>query len=335
MRDDEVLLDAAALLAELADQRCEPEHALARVAELRARHPGRLVELIWDEEPALERHHYDLLVGRASGGTFSLSLASDDGVPFSLRGLQRWKEMEVVRVDGRSLWMHDAAALLGAIWGTDDVHRRIVDHCVIRAELEADPIEISDDELQTRLDEFRSSRGLVTPEQTEAWLRAHDLTLAELEAELADEAALAVLRRRTVGDRARALFDADPRAFDELQLVAFSADDAPVLAAEVRAGASFYAVAERVLATRTGAREQRSLIYEWFRRADVRCEEWLVAGATIAARIHGVSHVAAIRGVRAASWTPQLARELEQRLFADWLRERRERAHVEWNWGRT
>ena len=142
MIDRDALHEAADLLEQLANDRCDPHDALARIATLRERRPGCRVELLWDEEPALERFHFDVLVGRPGGGTWSLSLAADDAVPFALRGLQRCKEMEVVRVNGRALWMRDAAVLLGALWEGADVQRRIVEHCILREELAAHPVEI-------------------------------------------------------------------------------------------------------------------------------------------------------------------------------------------------
>jgi putative peptide maturation system protein len=327
--------DAHATLAALAAVRAPPADALTGLATLRAAHPEWSWDLVWDEEPAAERFHYELLIGVPSSGTVALGLTPPDAVPFPLRGLQRWKEMEVARVDGRAVWMHEVTALFDPLWGEADLHRQIVEHCVIRRALEAMPDEVTDDALQAAVDAFRAAHGLDTAAATEAWLAEHGITLAELEAGLEGQLRLPRLRREVTSGAAD-VFSADPARYDEIQLVAFPAADAVALAAEVRAGTGFYAIAERELGRRRDAASaSRSVVFATHRRRDLASDEAVVEGSVAAVRIHGAGpYVAWIRAVAPARWSDATAAAIEADLFAAWLAERRRAARVEWNWGR-
>jgi putative peptide maturation system protein len=331
-----VLESGLALLKDLASHRAQPPEALACLGQLRAEHPGVALELVWEEEAAEARYHYDLLIVQPGEGTLSLSLTADDGVPFPLRGLQKWKEMEVVRVDGRSLWMFEAAPLLDPLWGEARIHDRLIELCLLRRELETHPVRISDQELQAAVDELRRTRALDTAEATERWLADHGLTLAGLEELLDYELAVKAVRRRVLGDRAHEVFLAEPSRYDAIFVLALPDKDAPALAAEVRAGSAFYSVAERVLAGRAeGSRPDRSLLFESLHRADIAADAPLEPGAVLSARLRGTGpYLILVRQVSPAAWNEATRRAIEDVLFQEWLRERRQRAHIEWNWGR-
>lgn len=133
--------------------------------------------IVWAEQVFASRFEYDLLIGHPTLGTVSLGLTPRDGVPFPLRGVQRWGEMEVVRVNHRSLSMYEVAPMRDPYWGEARIYQRIVDYCIVRRELEVHDFPVADDELQRGVDEFRRQRGLDTPEATERWLTEHGLTL--------------------------------------------------------------------------------------------------------------------------------------------------------------
>jgi putative peptide maturation system protein len=331
---DAPLAEGLAFLTAIADARTPPDDALVALGALRGRHPAWSFELIWDEEPASGRVHYDLLIAGALG-TIALGLTPPDTLPFPLRGLQRWKEMEVLRIDGRTTWMHEVTTYVDPLWGDADLSRRIVDQALIDKALADDPIAVDDNALQRAVDAFRARHGLDTAAATEAWLDEHGITLPDLESGLAGDLALPQLRRRVTAD-AHAVFAADPAAFDDVDLIALPAEHADALAAEVRAGASFYAIAERELAGRGGSRGERSVLFETCHRRDLAATEALVEGAVSSLRIRGAGpYVAWVRALRPARWNPTTRAAVEDVLFERWLAERRRRAHIEWNWGRA
>jgi putative peptide maturation system protein len=336
----QLLSDAAALLSSLVAV-VDTDDALARLPSLRAAHPDVQIELLWQRDAVDDQPRYTLLLGQPAIGTISLAITPPSDIPFPLRGVQRWREAELLRVDGRAFWLHEGMIAMDAIWDDARVLDRIVELCLVRRHLERDPIEISDDELQRAIDEFRARRGLFTAEATEAWLSRHGLALDGLEGFVEQELASQRLRHQVAGADAEAAFQADPARFDELAVVAFPATtraDADRLAAEIRAGAPFFAVAEQHLADRAEARAARSIVFETVTRDALRPLDAvdLIAGAVVVAELHGAGpYVVQVRSVTAAIWTPATRDAVERHLFARWLGERRARAHIEWNWGRA
>ncbi len=333
MSDEIFLTSALDYLVHLATENVSPEDAIERIKVLRAEHPGLDWEIVWAEQVFASRFDYDLLIGHPTLGTVSLGLTPRDGVPFPLRGVQRWAEMEVVRVNNRSLSMREVAPMLDPYWGEARIYQRIVDYCIVRRELEVHDVPISDDELQRGVDEFRRQRGLDTPEATERWLTEHGLTLDRLEDWVEHDLRTATLRHRFVGATAEAAFRQDPSAFDELHCAAFFSSDADTWVSEIRRGASFFEVAERALAGRRDEeRSARSVLFETVRRADVEASEPLTVGV-FAAQLHGAGpYVTLIRRISPATWEEARA-EIEGRLFATWLASQRQKATIEWNWG--
>lgn len=306
-----------------------PDDALERLRALRGELVGFTVELLWEDEPVQGRVDYDLVVRAPGAGTVSLAWAPETtGVPFALRGMQRLKEAELVRVDGRSLWMHEAVALLDPFWGEAPIRQRLLDLCVLRRELEARPYRASPEELQQAVDAFRRARGLDRAEEAAAWLEREGLSLAQLEDQLeAGDLARAALRREKVAAQAEAEFARGPERYDEVEVSAFAAADAEALADEIRAGADLLAVARR-----GGGR--RSVLVDTVRRKDLASDRAVEPGAVIAGRIAGAGpYVVAIGAITPARWDQETRDAVEELLFRRWLDDAVRGAHVEWNWG--
>jgi len=343
--DELALREGLGFVAALAADRADPEEALERLHGLRTRLPGVELELVWDRETLADRPAYDLLISDDEIGTVSLAL-TDRGLPFPLRGMQRWREAAVLRVDGRLMLVQDVLMLLDAAWGETRVLERLVDIMVLRRELERTPYAASDgvrdDQLQRGVDDLRRRHGLMTPDATERWLAERGQTIAGLEALVEEQLAYAHLRRHHVGAAARAAFDADPARWDRVELLAFAAGSEPTALAlrdELRGGGDLLAIAARELARHAGgAPGTRAIAFEALPRHAIAVHGGgaLEAGAAIAARLRGAGpYVAVVRGVAPARWDDATREAVEQALFEDWLRARRARAHVEWNWGAT
>ena len=304
-----------------------PDQAIERLRALRAE-LGIAIELMWEREPALERFEYELVLDAPGAGTISLAWAPEAGaVPFAMRGMQRMQEGQLVKVDGRSLWMHEAVVLLDPFWGEAPIRRRIIDFCILRRELEATPRRAGDDALQRAVDEFRRARGLDSAEKTTAWLDDQGLSLAELEDRLEAELARDAIRRDKVGAQAEAAFARAPGSWDEIRLAAFPAADADALARAIREGATFFEVAKR-------GEGRRTILVETFRRRDIAAELPLETGSVLAARIAGAGpYVVAVEEVVPARWDERTRGAVEEALFRGWLDDAASRALIEWNWG--
>ena len=318
----------------------DPDDALERLRSLRAAHPHASFELVWEPDYA-GRPRYDLLVGAPNEPTATLSLTPQEAVPFAMRGAQRWPESQLVSVDGRRVFVHEAMLAIDAIWNETRLLDRLVDMCIVGRELEREPVDIDDDALQAAVDRFRTERGLFDASEAEAWLSSRGMGLHDLERALTRELSVLELRRRLVGAEAEASFGADPRRWDRVALAAFAADDyghAVACVEALRAGEPWLALAERVLTARGDeARASRTILFEsvWRGRVETLGGFGLGDSMYLAARIEGRGpYVVQVRTIEPAVWNDSTREAIEQELFTAWLARARAAAHVEWNWGR-
>src|SRR5688572_19561286 len=112
----------------------------------------------------------------------------------------------LIRTGDEALLARDAIAILDMI----DTERRAIDRlievCLIEAELARDPIEIGDDILQEAFDRLRRAKGLYTVAETEQWLARRGLTMDAFERCAYHQVAAAALRDRVTTGRVDAHF---------------------------------------------------------------------------------------------------------------------------------
>jgi putative peptide maturation system protein len=336
--DDVPLRDGLAFIASLVAERVPPDEAVVRLRELRGRLPGLELELLWDHEPLASVPAYDLLMSADAFGTVSLALV-DDGLPLPLRGMQRWRDAALLRVDGRMMLIQDVLALLEIAWGDTRLLDRLVDVMILRRELERAPFAAGDGELQRGVDELRRRHGLLTAAATDEWLAARGLSMLSIEAIVEEQLAFAHVRGRHVGEAARAAFDAAPARWDAINVVAF-----PVVTETAarsardrwRRGDDLLAVAAAELSP-AGSRAQRSIVFETVPRGEIEPlgpDDELAPGHVLAARLRGAGpYVVSVRTISAADWDDATREAVETSLFDAWLAARRAAVRVEWNWG--
>src|SRR3954470_24007106 len=76
-----------------------PGEARARLQPVRERHPELEIDLLAEEQVFDQSVHYDALIRRGAEGTVSLSYCPERAVPWALRGVHRWNEGDLVRVN--------------------------------------------------------------------------------------------------------------------------------------------------------------------------------------------------------------------------------------------
>ena len=208
------VLDVLDYLLALQREGVRPDEARARLQDLRGRHPELAVDLLSEEEEYDHSVHYDVLLRRAGEGTVSLSYCADRAVPWPLRGVHRWSEADLVRVNANVLKVDQAMALLDFIWDEAPIIERLVNACLIQEELERAPIELTDAELQEAMDKFRSANKLFKAEDTLRWLERHGMSHEKLERYVADNAIVAKLRDRITSARVEEYFRQHSSEFD-------------------------------------------------------------------------------------------------------------------------
>jgi putative peptide maturation system protein len=189
---------ALAFLHDLAIERAQPTEALRRFDEFRSFvvTEARL-DLVWDVEPYDAGVHYDLLVRSPDGTTTSLSVTvASDGLPWPLRGAQRVGDTVLLDVDGERLDLADAVSCLDAIADDVDIVDRLVDTGILRRELSARPVAVSDAEVCAVMDAMRRAKGLCRAADTLRWMHARGISPSEFQERAAGVARLHAVRRR-------------------------------------------------------------------------------------------------------------------------------------------
>jgi putative peptide maturation system protein len=214
----EALVETVEYLMTLADDGSRPRDARARLRLLQEQYPEVRMDLLWEEEPFDASVHYDVLLSLSTVRTVSVGLSPDRALPWPLRGVHRWSEQNLVRVNHTALEVGQAIACLDFIWDEAPIIDRLVDLCLIQEALERDPITLSDAELQEAMDGFRRAKRLYTAAATYHWLESHGMTQQKLEEYVGDQAIVAKLRRRVAAGRVDTYFAAHHADFDTARI---------------------------------------------------------------------------------------------------------------------
>jgi putative peptide maturation system protein len=294
--------------------------------------------LLWEEETYDGSVHYDALLSRAGQGTFSVSYCAERGVPWPMRGVHRWREGDLVRVNETVLTVDRAIANLDFIWDEAPIVERLINACLIDQALTRDPIELSDEELQEAMDAFRRAHRLYRSDETHRWLARRGMSVEALERLVTGEMLVARLRERVTAGQVETYFEEHRHDFDTALVARFDVRDvteATSIISEIRAGRlDFYAAAERQARRQTGA----APMFEQVRRD---ASSALATAAFDAAIGELVGPVVADPGLTIARVLDRVAAVLdaptrlavERCLFDEWLEARRREARIEWFWG--
>jgi len=336
-----VLADTLGYLRQLVADGVQPADALAGVSVLSERHPDTQVDLVWLEEPYDRSVHYDALIHLPDDGTVSLSFARDGGVPWPLRGVQRWHDRELARVNDVVLTVEHAIAQIDFIWDEAPIVRRLVDMCLIQETLQREPIDLDDADLQEAMDAFRRARRLFAAEDTHRWLAEKGLSSEKLEQLLRNQATLRKLRARVAAGRVEEYFEAHREELATVALLRLDFSDqerACAALADLRHGAEFASLAqsaiEDALASGQSAPVLESMVLPRRNASEMGilpvAAPGDVFGPVPGRRGAALLHVLA---VRPAVLDKRTRESIVHLVFDCWLAERRRTARIEWYWG--
>ena len=340
----QAVFDVLDYLSAIQHEGVRPHEARARLRPLRGRHPGLEIDLLAEEEAFDQSVHYDALLRSVGEGTVSLSYCPKRAVPWPLRGSHRWSEGDLVRVNANVLQVDAAIACLDFIWDEEPTIERLVNMCIIQEELERQPIDLTDAELQNAMDQFRAAKKLFKTEDTLRWLERHGMSHEKLESYVTESAIVPKLRDRIAAGHVEEYFCQQPGDFDTARIARLEVADerqARELAGQIRAGAqNFFAAAERLFfeAAEGGAPPKASLFANIERRqAEPALRDQLFAaapgqlvGPVPIENGHTLMSVLAIIPAQLDGRTHAVIKDI---LFQDWLAEHRQAARIEWCWG--
>lgn len=318
-----------------------PNEARTRLQGLRSQYPGTRVDLLWEEEACDRSVHYDALIHDAGEGTVSISFCPEKTLPWPLRGVQRWSEMNLVRVNATVLKVDQAVALLDFIWDDAPMLKRLVHAALIREALNQEPVTLTDEDLQRALNAFRRTHRLLKAADMHRWMAERGLTQEKLECLVIEHAQIAALRDRVTAGRVEEYFESHRADFDTVSIAQFAVSDpgeAQRIAAQIRTGAiDFDEAAERCFLT------GRSIPIEHFaaiRRGQAVPELHPVFSAepnSVLGPIRSgeTSTIIRVLSITPASLDSPTRSKIQDKLFELWLDARREESTIEWYWGQS
>ena len=109
--------------------------ATSGLRPLQRKHSDVGMQLVWEEETYDHSIHYDALLNLPEEGTVSISYCDDRATPWPLRGVHRWSDADLVRVNNNVLTVDQAIACLDFIWDEARITDRLVNVCLIQEEL--------------------------------------------------------------------------------------------------------------------------------------------------------------------------------------------------------
>lgn len=337
-------LDAAlTCLTELQRDGVGPTEALDRARDVQARYPDLHVDLVWEAETYDESVHYDLLLRQTGEGTISIAFAPDRALPWPMRGAQRWSDAHLMRVNGRTVKVSQAIAALDFMWEQAPVTERLINGVIVREELERAPVALTRDDIQRAMDAFRRRHRLFTAEATLRWMRERGLRQEQLERMVTEEAEIATLRDRVVGDQVATYFEAHRAAFDTARIARCVFPDAPRASealARVRKGATSLAALaqERFLSDPDADRDLFAVLTRETPAGALAEAVFAAAPGDLIGPLpveNATFAIAQVLAVEPARLDQPTQRKITRSIFEEWLADRRREATIEWNWGKT
>jgi putative peptide maturation system protein len=336
--------DVLDYLFELQQQNRKPREARARLQDLRGRHPELEIDLLSEEETFDHSVHYDALLRRAGEATVSVSYCPERAIPWPLRGVHRLNEGDLVRVNTTTVQVEAAVACIDFIWDDAPVIERLVNMSLIEEEVERQPVDLTDAEIQAAMDRFRSAKKLYRAEDTRAWLDRHGMSQEMLEKYVAETAVVPKLRDRIAADRVDEYFQQHPHDFDTARVACVELESesrARELAEKLRSGAeNFLGVVQRLFTEAAdGGARPKSNLFEVLERRQVDPELRDVLFSASPGQLFGpIKRTTGYSLMQVLSIVPgqlneQLRSAIKDILFKEWLAERRQAARIEWCWG--
>jgi putative peptide maturation system protein len=335
------LLEVLEYLAALMRDQVGPAAACERLGDLRSRYPQQSIELVWEEQGFDDSVHYDALVRGPEAMTLSLSVCPDRALPWPLRGVQKSRDTDLLRVNGIVLRVVDAVARLDVLWQNDAVMQSMIDACLIEDALRARTIRVDAPEVQLALDAIRRRRGLHRAADMRAWIESTGASEQTLEQMATDVARATKLRDAIAGERARVHLHEHIRDFDCLSFVQLqmpSDETARTVATAIRSGhENFHEIAERMFLQGRGERME-----PYFRRSHrCRLEAALQhalhdaeVGTTVGpVTLAGGTFLVKLLAVEDARMDDRALEAAKTKIFNEWLAEVRHAAKIEWFWG--
>lgn len=331
----QLLAEAVTLLQSLPRHRGQVTEARAAVDDWSAAHPAAGAVLVVDDPPGQVLVGYDLLLDLPDGGTVALNAQVDDGVPWAVDHATHWAAGVVLTIDDEHrLSVPDALlALRSAGRRHPALLTQLIDHLLLQQAVMTAPVPetATGEDVQLAADTYRRRLGLLSAEDTHAWLTQIGMSQKSFDTHVTQLAFATRFRERLEARLGPAYLAAHPDEFCVARAVwvrcssptvaegLAAADPSELLAAALALAESGELVEG---ASATGRTED---LPEALQEAPVGC----VIGPVAA---DGRALVGAVLERRPLPPGPELDAAAGRAAFAAWMRERRSAADIRWHW---
>jgi putative peptide maturation system protein len=329
------LRKGVSLLLEIPRDRAGVQSAMGRLARFRKEHPKVHAVLLRDQPPGSPKVDYDLLLDHPKGGTVGLTYSPDNGLPWSVDYADHWAADFVLSVDKGHVTIQDALLFLKLqAQNEPDLMKLLVDKELIAQEVAKTSPRVSPGEVQAMGDVFRVSRGLQSARATRLWLSETGVSEERFWELCAGVAHERKLRQRVTRHRIKPYFRDHHRSLDIillLRVVAKSRSSAAKLLHAARKQGLLRALADW-MDGRTASLLDTRLVRCRALDLDTELESASVGAVVGPTRAEGGHCVVQILGRQSAVLDATTRREIQQRLFSEWLSQRRQAATIQWHW---
>ena len=323
------------LLRKLPRRREDRDEARAQVEIFRVVHPGVSVDLLIEKLPGSPNLDYDLLLRGPEGDTVALSWREDNGVPWTVNFADHWAANCVASVGNQHIEVQEALLFLKlSSHHAPNLMDELLDQLLISEALDKDPPLVQDWEIQEEASRFRMGRRLISEEKMQKWLEEHGLSSKTFQNMMSAGVRARKFKRRVTEEQIVPYFTSHRDKFD---IVQFFQAEAPTeaLALELATRAreeGLLAATHRHLASEDGWGLEGSLVSQ--RAYKLPPPLALVeVGTVVGPNLHGIQYRVAQVLQRRPSELDWHAREaVGEKLFRDWLTERRLQVNCRWHW---
>jgi putative peptide maturation system protein len=335
------LFEGFSYLQSIVAQKVQPDAARSKLHVLRGLHPNLSMDLFFQEEPYDHTVHYDLLLHEVGEGSLSLSFCPEHTLPWPLRGAHSSREQDLVRINDVLLTVGDAIAHMDFILNEQDFATQIIDKGLISQELQENPIDLTDAEMQAAMNDFRILHKLFTANATQQWMKDRGLTHERFETLVKDYASIAMLRKRVAAGRAEAYFQQHQSTFESAQVAYVILADwqsmQNMFESITQQKVSFFGALEKQLVDNPQHIIEQSLLQRSYYQ-DWPLPKDKIFAASIGEVLEPIeidTGFALIKVINrnSATLTPDIEMTIQHLLFQEWLDDKRQAASIEWYWG--
>ncbi|KST61837.1 TIGR04500 family putative peptide maturation system protein [Mastigocoleus testarum] len=340
------LEDVFAYLMQLHQDNIHPKVARKRLRRLQQQYPNTEINLLWEEESYDYSVHYDVLLRHPGEGTVSVSFCPDRALPWPMRGVHRWHDADLVKVNNTVLTIEQAIGCLDSVWDEPKLVNRLLNACLIQEELEKNPIELTDSELQLAIDGWRRAHRLYTSEDTYRWMSQRSMTHTQLEQYVTTEAVVAKLRDKVTASRIKDYFTQHKANFDTAHVAQFSIhgkQKAEQLYQQVLSGdIDFWQAAQQqfLAASQKSVEQTSRMLFAELQRRQMTDQKANAIFSEKPGKLlkplktdDDCYELILVLAIPPTCFDVKMQQTIKRILFEAWLAERRQVAKVEWYWG--